>query len=105
MIVDRYTRNHVCLLPGEFREALGDEGDGLAHRNLHCLFKVRVEPHDDPMGSALRSWPGKAVLTINWNLPRFPVSMADRSTSPCPWSALASPQRTAPPLHRPASRA
>src|SRR6516162_3431053 len=34
-----------------------------------------------------------SLRTMNWNLPRSPVSMAARSTSPWPWAAWASDRK------------
>ncbi len=57
VVVDRHAGDHVGLFPRDIRIALGDEVDGLAHRDLHRLVQVGIEPHHDPMGRRLRPRP------------------------------------------------
>src|SRR5262249_49648089 len=59
VIVDGHARDHVSLLAAEVREALGDEIDGLAHRDLHRLFQVLMQSHHHPMRGGLGTRPSQ----------------------------------------------
>src|ERR1700704_4399697 len=58
MVIYGDARDHVGFLPRELRKTLSDEADSLPYRHFHCLFEVRIEPHHDPVGRGLGTWPG-----------------------------------------------
>ena len=61
MVVDGDARDHVGLLTREMRKLLCDEIDRFPHRDLHCVFEVGIESHDDPMGWGLRPRPDQLL--------------------------------------------